>query len=36
MAALAIAIAALAFVPEYVEHAEGDFPIAWVLHIHGR
>ena len=35
MAVLTIAMAAFAFVPEYVEHAEGRFPIAWVLHIHG-
>lgn len=35
MAIFAIAIAGFAFVPEYVEHAAGRFPIAWVLHIHG-
>ena len=35
MALFAVAIAALAFVPEYIEHAAGRFPIAWVLHIHG-
>jgi hypothetical protein len=35
MAIFAIALAAVGFVPEYIAHAAGRFPIAWVLHIHG-
>lgn len=35
MALLAIAIAATAFIPEYIANAAGHFPIAWILHIHG-
>src|SRR3954465_10542440 len=34
MAAFAVAILALAFVPEFIRFARGTFPIAWVLHIH--
>jgi len=29
---LGTAIAAFASIPQYVEHAAGRFPIAWVLH----
>jgi len=35
MVSFAIGIVIFAFVPEYVAHAHGRFPIAWVLHIHG-
>lgn len=34
MAALAIAILAAAFVPEFVQFARGTFPIAPILHVH--
>jgi hypothetical protein len=34
MALFAIAIVVFAFVPEYLEYANGRFSIAWVLHIH--
>ncbi len=34
-ALLAILIASIAFVPEFLKFAAGTFPIAWVLNIHG-
>jgi hypothetical protein len=34
MAALAVILLSLAFVPEFVKFGQGTFPIPWILHVH--